>query len=90
MSEPTKLDKAYSFIMRRMVETGQAPHFTEMAVDMGVSPEESRQTLHELFSSGIPGWLYPNTDLITSFPPFNHLPTQFQITIEGEQKWFGQ
>jgi len=90
MSEPTKLDKAYNFIMRRMVETGQAPHYTEMAADMGVSPEEGRQTLHELFSAGIPGWLFPNTDFITSFAPFNHLPTQFRITIDGQQKWYGQ
>ena len=90
MSEPTKLDNAYNFIMRRMVETGQAPHYTEMAADMGVSPEEGRQTLHELFSAGIPGWLFPNTDFITSFAPFNHLPTQFRITIDGEQKWYGQ
>jgi len=73
-----------------MVDTGQAPHYTDLAAEMGVSPEEGRQTLHELFAAGIPGWLYPNTDFITSFAPFNHLPTQFRITIEGEQKWYGQ
>jgi len=90
MGEPTKLDRAFNIIMRKMVDTGQAPHYTDLAAEMGVSPEEGRQTLHELFAAGIPGWLYPNTDFITSFAPFNHLPTQFRITIEGEQKWYGQ
>jgi hypothetical protein len=39
---------------------------------------------------GIPGWLHPHTDYIASFAPFNNLPTQYRITIEGQQKWFGQ
>ena len=90
MSEPSKLDITYQTIMKRMVETGQAPHYTELAADLGVSPEEGRKDLNNLFSAGIPGWLFPNTDYITSFAPFNHLPTQYRITIEGQQKWFGQ
>ena len=90
MSESSKLDITYQTIMKRMVETGQAPHYTELAADLGVSPEEGRKALHDLFSAGIPGWLFPNTDYITSFAPFNHLPTQYRITIEGQQKWFGQ
>ena len=90
MSEPTALDKTFHIIMKRMVETGQAPHYTELAVELGVSPEEGRKALHELFSAGIPGWLFPNTDFITSFAPFNNLPTQYRITIDGQQKWFAQ
>ena len=90
MSEPSQLDKIFQIIMKRMVETGQAPHYTEIAAELGVSPEEGRKSLHELFSPGFLGWLYPNTDYITSFPPFNNLPTQYRITIEGRQKWFGQ
>ena len=90
MSEPSELDRAYQTIMKRMVETGQAPYYTELAADLGVTPDEGRKVLHELFSAGIPGWLFPNTDYITSFAPFNHLPTQYRLTIEGQQKWFGQ
>jgi hypothetical protein len=90
MNDPTILDKTFHFILRRMVETGQAPHYTEIAAELGVSPEEGRKTLHELFSRGIPGWLHPGTDLIVSFAPFNNLPTQYRLTIEGQQKWFGQ
>jgi len=72
------------------VETGQAPHYTEIAKELGVSMEEGRQILRELFSKGVPGWLAPGTDFIASFAPFNNQPTQFRITIDGQQKWFGQ
>ena len=90
MSESSVLDKTFHIILQRLVKTGQAPHYTEIAAELGVSPEDGRKALHELFSSGIAGWLFPNTDLIASFAPFNNLPTQFRLTIDGEQKWFGQ
>jgi hypothetical protein len=90
MGNPTMLDKTFHVVMNRMVETGQAPFYTELAAALGLSVEEGRKILHDLFSSGIPGWLYPRTDLIVSFAPFNNLPTQYRITIDGQQKWFGQ
>lgn len=90
MSETSQSDKTFNFIMRHMKETGQAPHFTEIATELGVSMEEGRQALHALIDEGVPGWLFPGTDLIVSMAPFNNLPNQYRITIEGEQKWFGQ
>jgi len=90
MVETTVLDKTFHFIMKRMVETGQAPFYTEIAAELGVSVQEGNKALHDLFSERIPGWFFPKTDLISSFAPFNNLPTQYRITIEGEQKWFGQ
>jgi hypothetical protein len=90
MDKPRALDKTFHMIMKRMVKTGQAPHYTEIAKELGISMAEGRKILHELFSPRIPGWLSPNTDFIASFAPFNNLPTQFRITIDGQQKWFGQ
>ncbi len=90
MGEPTILDKTFHVIMTRMVESGQAPFYTELARPLGLSIGESKKTLRDLFTSGIPGWLYPRTDFIVSFAPFNNLPTQYRITIDGQQKWFGQ
>jgi len=90
MGDPTLLDKTFHIIMKRMIETGQAPHYTEIAQSLELSVEEGRKLLHKLFESGIPGWLFPNTSLIASFAPFNNLPTQYRITIDGQQKWFGQ
>lgn len=90
MGEPSLLDRTFNIIMRSMVETGQAPHYTQIAAELGASVAEGRKALHDLIAAGVPGWLYPKTDLIVSMAPFNNLPTQFRITIDGQQKWFGQ
>ncbi|MCX5841962.1 MAG: hypothetical protein NTY16_11050 [Deltaproteobacteria bacterium] len=91
MAKPSELDQTFHIIIEKMIETGQAPHFTEIAAKLGVSPEKGRKTLRKLFSTlGFPGWLYPKSDYIVSFAPFNNLPNQHRLTIEGVQKWFGQ
>jgi hypothetical protein len=90
MDNKSLLDRTHNIILKKMVETGQAPHYTEIAAELGVSMEEGRKALHDLFSQGMAAWLYPDTDFITSFAPFNNLPTQYRITIDGQQKWFGQ
>ena len=91
MSSPSVLDKTYYLIIQRMVKTGQAPHYTEIAAKLGVPVENGRKALHDLVSLEIPGiWLSSDTDYIGSFAPFSNLPTQYRITVDGEQKWFGQ
>ena len=91
MNSQSLLDKTYHVIIKRLVETGQAPHYTEIATELGLSVEEARGVLQNLMFKGIPGiWLFPDTDYISSFAPFSNLPTQYRITVEGEQKWFGQ
>jgi hypothetical protein len=90
VSETSRLDKTFHIIMKKMVATGQAPHYTEIAKELGVSMEDGRQALHDLMNSGVPGWLYPKTDLIVSMAPFHNLQNQYRITIDGQQKWFGQ
>jgi hypothetical protein len=85
------LDQTFHFIIEHMIATGQAPHYTEIAAGLGVSPTQGRTALHDLFSTrGFPGWLFPKTDNIVSFAPFNNLPTHYRLTVEGQQKWFGQ
>ncbi len=90
MSEKSQLDRVYHLILEQILETGQVPHYTEIAQKLSVTPEEGRQIVHALFNSGIPGWLYPGTDFIASFAPFNNQPTQFRISIDGRPQWFGQ
>jgi hypothetical protein len=90
MSDVARLDRVFQFIMQRMVDTGVAPHYTEIGNELGLGMEEARQALHDLFAAGIPGWLFPNTDLIASFAPLNNLPTQYRITVDGVQKWYAQ
>lgn len=90
MAELKHLDRTFHFIARYMVETGRAPFYTEIARELGVSADEGRKALHDLMESGQPAWLFPNTDYISSFPPFSNLPTQYRISVGGEQKWYGQ
>ena len=90
MTDQAVLNDAFHFIMRQFIATGQAPHYVELAAELGLSPEDGRQTQQNLFSAGIAGWLHPGTDLIASFAPFNNLPTMYRITIKERQKWFGQ
>ena len=91
MNAPSLLDKSYNVIIKRFIETGQAPHFTEMAKELGTGVEEARKALHDLMAAGVAGlWLFPETDYISSFAPFSNLPTQYRITVGSEQKWFAQ
>jgi hypothetical protein len=90
MAEPKRIDRVFQIIMNRMIETGRAPHYTEIATEMGLPVEEGREALRELFSPMFPGWLYAGTDYVGSFPPFSNLPTQHAVTIDGQQKWFAQ
>lgn len=91
MRDSSRLNRTYHVIIERMIATGQAPHFTEIAAELDLSPAEGRKVLHELFSTrGFPGWLHPGTDNIVSFAPFSNLPTHHRLIIDGVQKWFGQ
>jgi len=90
MKDSILLDKTFNFIMKQMVKSGQAPHYTEIASELEIPMAEGRKVLHQLFSTGVSGWLFPDTDLIASLAPFNNLPTQYKITIDGDQKWFAQ
>jgi Alkylmercury lyase len=90
MTAVETLDRAFAAITARMVDTGQAPHYVELANELGLEPEAARLAVHDLFTAGIPGWAHPGTDYIASFPPFNNQPTQYRISIDGEQRWFAQ
>ena len=90
MADAKTLDRAFQVIMRQLVDTGHAPHYTELAAALGCTVPEGRQTLHDLLSTGYPGWLHPGTDYIVSFAPLNSLPTQYRIAVDGERKWFAQ
>jgi len=90
MPDAALLDRAFTHIMRGLVDTGTAPHYAELARPLGLSVEASQTLLHELLQAYPIGWLHPETDYIASFPPLNSLPTQYRITVRGEQKWFAQ
>ena len=90
MADPLLMDRMFQRIMRGLVDTGTAPHYAELARALGMSVEEGRLLLHDVMRAYPIGWLHPDTDYIASFPPLNNLPTQYRITVRGEQKWFAQ
>lgn len=91
MTNSSDLNKTFHIIMERMIATGQAPDYTEIAAGLGVHPTEGRRALRKLFSAfGFPGWFHPKTDTIMSFAPFSNVPNNYRLTIDGEQKWFSQ
>ncbi len=91
MASQSLLDRTYEVILNTLIETGAAPHYTDIAATLGLSVQEGRKAVHGLMAAGIPGmWLFPDTDYISSFAPFSSLPTQYRISIDGERKWYGQ
>ena len=90
MKDNGQLDRTYHYIMETFVKRGFGPHYTEIAGEFKLSSEEGRKLLLQLMGLNMAMWLAPGTDLIASFAPFNNLPTQYRITVDGEQKWFAQ
>ena len=91
MAEPQLLASMYHAIQSGLVRNGRAPHYAELAAELKLSPDEARQALHELDGRGVPGfWVRPDTDLVESCAPFSNIPTQYLISVEGQQKWYGQ
>jgi Alkylmercury lyase len=90
MADPGLMDRLFHRVMRALVETGRAPHYAELAPALGLTVEQGRRLMLDVLQAYPIGWLHPDTDYIASFPPLNNLPTQYRITVGGEQKWFAQ
>lgn len=91
MAKSKLLNETFHIIIERLIATGEAPNYAQLAAELGVSSMEGQKSLRKLFSSlGFPGWLQPKTDNIVSFAPFNNVETNYRLTIDGEQKWYGQ
>lgn len=90
MADLKTMDRLHHFILETMVERGVAPHYTEIARAFSVPPEAGKKLLHELMAIGKPWWLYDGTDYIATYAPFNNVPTQYRISVGGDQKWFAQ
>jgi len=90
MADTGMMDKVYQFVLETMIAGGVAPHYTEVAKAFSVKPEQGKALLHDLTKTGIPSWMYDETDYLASFAPFNNVPTQYRISVGGKQKWFGQ
>lgn len=92
MSDASLTQRAFTTISKHFVATGRAPHYTELANLLDVGVQEAREAQRAAVeASPIAGcWLALDTDYIESWAPFSNVPTQYLITVEGVQKWYGQ
>jgi len=82
---------AYTNILKHIIETGHSPHYTDLAIIMGISPDEARDLQRQAAMADPAGgcWMSHDTDYIEAWSPFSNLPTHHRISVDGEQKWFG-
>ena len=83
------LDRTFSAIMTRMVATGRAPDFNQLAQTLHLDPDVARKALGDVMATGYLGWPDQH-DTIVTFCPFSNLPNQYKITVESDHRWFGQ
>lgn len=88
--DESMVQRAYTTVLQHFVKTGRAPHYTELAITLGLQPEEARQMQREAATAALACWFVKDTDYVESWAPFSNVPTQCLVTIEGDQKWYGQ
>ncbi len=82
--------RAYTAIVNHFLQQGRAPHYTELATQLGVSPDVARGLQSAAAEASPACWVDPETDYIASWAPFSNVPTQTRISIDGKQRWYGQ
>jgi hypothetical protein len=90
VADPAEVQRAYTTILLHLVETGRAPHHTELAETLGVTPDEAKPLQQAAADAAAGCWLCAETDYIQSWAPFSNIPTQYLISVDGIQKWYGQ
>ena len=84
-----QLDRAFHGIMTGMVQTGRAPSNIELAATLGLDASKTPAILNNIMAAGYPGWLDEDDNIVT-LCPLSNVPNQYKISVDGEQKWFGQ
>ena len=86
----TLVQTTYTTVMQHFIDHGRAPHYTKLATMLGTELPLTKTLLHKAAALGVGCWMVRDTDLVESWAPFHNVPTHYEITIEGEQKWYGQ
>ena len=90
MIKPELIQKTYTAILKFFIQMGRAPHYTELAQILTISPDSARELQRAAAESeGIGAcWINHDTDYIEAWGPFSSLPTQHLISVAGTQKWY--
>lgn len=93
MTDLVMIQRAYTTILQHFVDTGRAPHYSELADMLGIDINVARELQRETATTASPiggTWLSHDTDNIESWAPFSNVPTHYLVTVDGVQKWYGQ
>jgi hypothetical protein len=90
MADASPVQQAYTTIQKHFIQTGRAPHFTELAAALEITTDEARDVQQKAAEAGVGCWISHDTDYIASWAPFSNIPTQYLVTIEGKRKWYAQ
>ncbi len=90
MVDSAPVQRAYTAIIGHFLERGRAPHYTELATLIGVTPDAARDLQRDAADLSPACWLEPETDYIASWAPFSNLPTQTRIWVDGKERGYGQ
>jgi len=90
MAVDIEVKRAYLETLLFMAAAGRAPHYAELSKTLGVSPDQARELQHAAAKAGIGSWFLEGTDFVECWAPFSNIPANHLITIDGEQRWYGQ
>lgn len=85
------VQRTYTAVLSHFIEHKRAPHYTELADLLGISIEEARVALRETAEAAPAGacWLGHDTDYVEAWGPYSNVPTHVEISVGGEDGWFG-
>ncbi len=90
MADAEQVQRAYTTILEQLIQTARAPHHTELAIALGTTPDQAKE-LQQSATKAVAGcWIAPETDYVQSWAPFSNIPTQYLVSVDGVEKWYGQ
>lgn len=90
MADANLVQQTYTTIQKHFMQTGRAPHYTELAAELKITPDEAKDLQQEAAKAGVGCWVSHDTDYIASWAPFSNIPTQYFVTIGDKQVWYAQ
>ena len=92
MDDNPQIQKAYTTVLNYFIKHGRAPHYVELSKLLDTDIDETRLLIRDTAAAApiASCWLSHDTDYIESWAPFSNVPTHNRISVDGEQKWYGQ
>lgn len=95
MIATVEVQRAFTETLRFFIERGRAPHYTELARLLSLSPEAGRRVVRQAAEiadreGAAACWMAVDTDYVEGWAPFSSLPTHHRIKVDGREGWYGQ